>query len=199
MQIANVADKYAISQVAVTSEQRIHLMGVKKEDLPGVWADLDMPLSSKYGNTVQNVKTCIGEHVCSCDKKQSLLLAVDLEKRLEHVSTPYRIKMGISACIHNGAGSTTKDIGVMGIDRGWEIYVGGSSGRTVRSGELLCVPGTNEEAIEINIGFIQYYRETANYLERTWQWIERVGLIHVREVLFDNELSQQLSQRLEMA
>ncbi|MGG0412226.1 nitrite reductase large subunit NirB [Peribacillus simplex] len=197
--IANVADKYDISQVAVTSEQRIHLMGVKKEDLPGVWADLDMPLSSKYGNTVQNVKTCIGEHVCSCDKQQSLLLAVDLEKRLEHVSTPYRIKMGISACMHNGAGSTTKDIGVMGIDRGWEIYVGGSSGRNIRTGELLCVAGTNEEAIEIIIGFIQYYRETANYLERTWQWIERVGLIHVREVLFDNELSLQLSQRLEMA
>lgn len=197
--IANVADKYDISQVAVTSEQRIHLMGVKKEDLPGVWADLDMPLSSKYGNTVQNVKTCIGEHVCSCDKKQSLLLAVDLEKRLEHVSTPYRLKMGISACMHNGAGSTTKDIGVMGIDRGWEIYVGGSSGRNVRAGELLCVAGTNEEAIEIIISFIQYYRETANYLERTWEWIERVGLIHVREVLFDNDLSQQLSQRLEMA
>ncbi|WHZ00120.1 nitrite reductase large subunit NirB [Peribacillus simplex] len=197
--IANVADKYDISQVAVTSEQRIHLMGVKKEDLPGVWADLDMPLSSKYGNTVQNIKTCIGEHVCSCDKKQSLLLAKDLEKRLEHVSTPYRIKMGISACMHNGAGSTTKDIGVMGIDRGWEIYVGGSSGRNVRAGELLCVAGTNEEAIEIIISFIQYYRETANYLERTWEWIERVGLIHVREVLFDNELSQQLSQRLEMA
>ncbi|WHY54262.1 nitrite reductase large subunit NirB [Peribacillus simplex] len=197
--IANVADKYDISRVAVTSEQRIHLMGVKKEDLPGVWADLDMPLSSKYGNTVQNVKTCIGEHVCSCDKKQSLLLAVDLEKRVEHVSTPYRLKMGISACMHNGAGSTTKDIGVMGIDRGWEIYVGGSSGRNVRAGELLCVAGTNEEAIEIIISFIQYYRETANYLERTWEWIERVGLIHVREVLFDNDLSQQLSQRLEMA
>ncbi|MFD6211238.1 nitrite reductase large subunit NirB [Peribacillus sp. NPDC060253] len=197
--IANVADKYDISQLAITSEQRIHLMGVKKEDLPGVWADLDMPLSSKYGNTVHNVKTCIGEHVCHCDKQQSILLAVDLEKRLEHLLTPYRIKMGISACMHNGAGSTTKDIGVMGIDRGWEIYVGGSSGRNVRAGELLCVAGTNEEAIEIIIGFIQYYRETANYLERTWQWIERVGLIHVREVLFDKELSQQLSQRLEMA
>ncbi|CAH0155358.1 Nitrite reductase [NAD(P)H] [Peribacillus sp. Bi96] len=197
--IANVADKYDISQLAITSEQRIHLMGVKKEDLPGVWADLDMPLSSKYGNTVHNVKTCIGEHVCHCDKQQSILLAVDLEKRLEHLLTPYRIKMGISACMHNGAGSTTKDIGVMGIDRGWEIYVGGSSGRNVRAGELLCVARTNEEAIEIIIGFIQYYRETANYLERTWQWIERVGLIHVREVLFDKELNQQLSQRLEMA
>ncbi|MDO7487423.1 hypothetical protein Q5O89_19675 [Peribacillus frigoritolerans] len=117
---------------------------------------------------------------------------------MEQVSTPYRIKLGISACMHNGAGSTTKDIGVMGIDRGWEIYVGGSSGSNVRAGDLLCVAGTNEEAIEIIIGFIQYYRETANYLERTWQWIERVGLIHVREVLFDSELNRQLSQRLEL-
>ncbi|MCK1993483.1 NAD(P)/FAD-dependent oxidoreductase [Peribacillus muralis] len=197
--IANVADKYDITQLAITSDQRIHLMGVKKEDLPGVWADLDMPLSSKYGNTVHNVKTCIGEHVCSCDKQQSLLLAVNLEKKFEHLLTPYRIKMGISACMHNGAGSTTKDIGVMGMDRGWEIYVGGSSGRNVRAGQLLCVASTNEDAIETIIGFIQYYRETANYLERTWQWIERVGLIHVREVLFDKELSQQLSQRFEMA
>ncbi|WP_078409966.1 nitrite reductase large subunit NirB [Priestia abyssalis] len=194
--IADVAEKYGISNVAVTSEQRIHLMGVKKEDLSGVWADLSMTLSSTYGNMVQNVKTCIGEHVCQCDKHPSLKLAVDLEKQSEFVTTPYRVKVGVSACMHNGAGSTTKDIGVIGTDRGWEIYTGGSSGRNVRAGELLCVAGTNEEAMEVIGGFIQYYRETANYLERTWQWLERIGLIHVREVLFDRELRQQLLERL---
>ncbi|MCL6572571.1 MAG: nitrite reductase large subunit NirB [Bacillus sp. (in: Bacteria)] len=194
--IANVVEKYGITHVALTSEQRVHLMGVKKENLSELWTDLDMPLSSKYGHTVQNVKTCIGEHVCQCDKHPSLKLAVDLEKRFEFIATPYRIKMGISACMHNGAGSTTKDIGVIGINRGWEIYVGGSSGRHLRAGDLLCVAETNEEAIHIISCFIQYYRETANYLERTWQWIERVGLIHVREVLFDSELSQQLFQQL---
>ncbi|GAA3328249.1 hypothetical protein GCM10020331_071460 [Ectobacillus funiculus] len=113
------------------------------------------------------------------------------------MTTPYRIKIGVSACMHNGAGSTTKDIGIMGIDRGWEIYVGGSSGRNVRSGQLLCVAETNEEAVGIISGFIQYYRETANYLERTWQWLDRVGIIHVREVLFDRELRRQLLERLE--
>ncbi|MDQ0245564.1 nitrite reductase (NADH) large subunit [Bacillus fengqiuensis] len=195
--IADVAEKYGISNVAVTSEQRVHLMGVKKEDLSGVWADLSMPLSSTYGNMVQNVKTCIGEHVCQCDKHQSLKLAVDLEKRSEFLTTPYRIKIGVSACMHNGAGSTTKDIGVIGADRGWEVYVGGSSGRNVRAGELLCVAVTNEEALEIIGGFIQYYRETANYLERTWQWVERISLIHIREVLFDQELRQQLLERLD--
>jgi nitrite reductase (NADH) large subunit len=195
--IADVAEKYGIVDVAVTSEQRIHLMGVKKEDLSGVWADLNMPLSSTYGNMVQNVKTCIGEHICKCDKQPSLMLAVSLEKALEFLTTPYRIKMGVSACIHNGAGSTTKDIGVIGMERGWEIYVGGSSGRNVRAGELLCIAATDEEAIQFISGFIQYYRETANYLERTWQWMERVGLVHVREVVFDQELRQQLLERLD--
>ncbi|MDQ0199443.1 nitrite reductase large subunit NirB [Neobacillus ginsengisoli] len=195
--IAEVADKYGIADMAVTSEQRIHLMGVKKEDLSGVWADLNMPLSSTYGNVVQNVKTCIGEHICQCNKQPSLQLAVNLEKSLEFLTTPYRIKIGVSACIHNAAGSTTKDIGVIGMERGWEIYVCGSSGRNVRAGELLCIAPTAEEAIEIIGGFIQYYRETANYLERTWQWMERVGLVHVREVVFDQELRQQLLERLD--
>lgn len=195
--IADVAERYQIPNVAITSEQRILLMGVKQEDLTSVWAELDMPLSATYGNMVQNVKTCIGEHVCQCEKEKALELAVLLEKQAEFVTTPYRIKMGVSACMHNGAGSTTKDIGIMGIDRGWEIYVGGSSGRNVRSGQLLCVAEMNEEAIGIIGGFIQYYRETANYLERTWQWLDRVGIIHVREVLFDTELRRQLLERLE--
>ncbi|MFJ5762535.1 nitrite reductase large subunit NirB [Neobacillus sp. NPDC093182] len=194
--IAQVAEKYHINDVAITSDQRIHLLGVKKEDLSDVWAELNMPLSSPQANGVQNIKTCIGEHICSCDKKPSIELAVSLEKQLEFLTTPYRIKMGISPCLHNGAGSTTKDVGVIGVDRGWEIYIGGSSGRHVRAGELLCVAATTEEAMVLIRGFVQYYRETANYLERTWQWVERVGLVHVREVLFDEELRQQLLEHL---
>lgn len=195
--IAQAAEKYHINEVAITSDQRIHLLGVKKEDLSDVWSELNMPLSSPLANGVQSIKTCIGEHICSCDKKTSIELAVSLEKQLEFLTTPYRIKMGISSCLHNGAGSTTKDVGVIGVERGWEIYIGGSSGRHVRSGELLCVAATSEEAVELISGFVQYYRETANYLERTWEWVERVGLVHVREVLFDEELRQQLLEHLE--
>jgi nitrite reductase (NADH) large subunit len=194
--IAQVAEKYHINDVAITSDQRIHLLGVKKDDLAEVWADLNMPLSLPQANGVQNIKTCIGEHICSCDKKPSIELAVSLEKHFEFLTSPYRVKMGVSSCLHNGAGSTTKDVGVIGVDRGWEIYIGGSSGRNVRSGELLCVAATTEEAIELIRGFVQYYRETANYLERTWEWVERVGLVHVREVLFEENLRQQLLEHL---
>ncbi|PLS02255.1 nitrite reductase large subunit NirB [Neobacillus cucumis] len=195
--IADVAEKYGITNMAITSEQRIHLMDIKKEVLQGVCADLKLPLSTTFGHMVQNIKTCIGEHVCHCDKQRSLGLAVTLERNLEGLKTPYRIKMGISACMHNGAGSTTKDIGIIGMGRGWEIYAGGSSGRVVRTGELLTVAPSDEEAVEIIMGLIQYYRESANYLERTWQWLERVGLIHVREVLFDQEIRQELLRRLD--
>ncbi|WHY02667.1 nitrite reductase large subunit NirB [Neobacillus sp. DY30] len=194
--IAEVAEKHHINDLAITSDQRIHLLGVKKEALSQVWADLNMPLCTPHVNGVQNIKTCIGEHICSCNKKTSIELAVSIEKQLEFLTTPYRVKMGISSCLHNGAGSTTKDVGVIRVDRGWEIYVGGSSGRHVRSGELLYVAATPEEAMELISGFVQYYRETANYLERTWEWVERVGLIHVREVLLDESLRQQLLERL---
>ncbi|UQD51885.1 NAD(P)/FAD-dependent oxidoreductase [Bacillus methanolicus] len=150
-----------------------------------------------YRNKVQNVTTCLGELDCQCDKQPSLQLAVSLEKKTEFLSTPYRLKIVISACMHNVADTITKDIGVIKIDRGWEIYVGGSSGPDVRAGQLLCIAGTVREATDMICGFIQYYRESAYYLERTCQWIERVGLIHVREVLFERELRQQLLEHFE--
>ncbi len=195
--IANVADKYGVSELAITSEQRIHLMGLTKDELPKVWNDLNMPLSATYGNRVQNVKTCIGEHICQCDKQKALQLSATLEKKLEYLITPYRVKIGVSACLHNGAGSTTKDIGIIGTKRGWEIYVGGSSGRSVKAGQLFTVAETEDEVVSFIGGLVQYYRETANYSERTWEWVDRVSLLHVREVLFDFELRQQLLERLE--
>ncbi len=195
--VADVVEKYQIPNVAITSEQRLHLTGVRKEDLESIWKDLDLPLSSTYGNTVQNIKTCIGETVCKCDKHDALRLAVQIEKKTDYLTTPYRVKMGISSCMHNGAGSTTKDIGIIQFDRGWEVYVGGSSGRNARTGQLLCVAETEQEVYEIIIGFIQYYRETAKYAERSWEWIDRINLLHIREVLFDSELRQQLIEALE--
>ncbi|WP_368503300.1 nitrite reductase large subunit NirB [Alkalihalophilus sp. As8PL] len=196
--IADAIEQYNIPQVAITSEQRLTLMGIAQKDLEAIWKKIDLPLSSTYGNTVQNIKTCIGETICTCDKHKALQLAVKIEKTTDYVVTPYRLKMGISACLHNGAGSTTKDVGVIQTDRGWEMYVGGSSGRNVRSGQLLCVADTNKKLYEMVIGFIQYYRETAKYGERSWEWIDRVSLVHIREVLFDDDLRKQLSENLEL-
>ncbi|EIJ78626.1 hypothetical protein PB1_13749 [Bacillus methanolicus PB1] len=195
--IADVAEKYRIPDIAITSEQRIQLSGIREDEIVNVCNELNMRLCSAYGHKVQNVKTCLGEHICQCDQQPSLQMAVSLDEKTEFLSTPYRVKIAVSACMHNGADCTAKDIGVVGIYRGWEIYVGGRSGHDVRAGQLLCIAGTVEEATEMICGFIQYYRESAYYLERIWQWIERVGLIHVREVLFEKELRKQLLEQLE--
>ncbi|MBL3649564.1 NADPH-nitrite reductase [Bacillus vallismortis] len=194
--IADVVDKYEIPLVKMTGGQRIDLIGVKKEDLPRVWKDLDMPSGYAYGKTLRTVKTCVGEQFCRFGTQDSMALGIALEKKFEGLNTPHKVKMAVSACPRNCAESGIKDLGVVGIDGGWELYVGGNGGTHLRAGDLLMKVKTNEEVLEYAGAYLQYYRETANYLERTSAWLERVGLSHVQSVLNDPEKRQELNDRM---
>ncbi|KIN50993.1 NADPH-nitrite reductase [Bacillus subtilis] len=194
--IADVVDKYEIPLVKMTGGQRIDLIGVKKEDLPKVWEDLDMPSGYAYGKTLRTVKTCVGEQFCRFGTQDSMALGIALEKKFEGLNTPHKVKMAVSACPRNCAESGIKDLGVVGIDGGWELYVGGNGGTHLRAGDLLMKVKTNEEVLEYAGASLQYYRETANYLERTSAWLERVGLSHVQSVLNDPEKRQELNDRM---
>ncbi|MFH0347962.1 NADPH-nitrite reductase [Bacillus vallismortis] len=194
--IADVVDKYEIPLVKMTGGQRIDLIGVKKEDLPRVWKDLDMPSGYAYGKTLRTVKTCVGEQFCRFGTQDSMALGIALEKKFEGLNTPHKVKMAVSACPRNCAESGIKDLGVVGIDGGWELYVGGNGGTHLRAGDLLMKVKTNEEVLEYAGAYLQYYRETANYLERTSAWLERVGLSHVQSVLNDPEKRQDLNDRM---
>lgn len=143
-----------------------------------------------------NVILQVNRFTCKCDKQSSLELVNNLEKRLELLLTPARVKIAVSACIHNGTDSSVNDITVIGMNRGWEIYVGGLNSHNTHTGELFVIAETNRIAMEIICGLIQYYRDSANYMEQIGKWLERVGLIHVREVMFDDELRQQLLESL---
>ncbi|MCY7825167.1 NADPH-nitrite reductase [Bacillus spizizenii] len=194
--IADVVDKYEIPLVKMTGGQRIDLIGVKKEDLPKVWEDLDMPSGYAYGKTLRTVKTCVGEQFCRFGTQDSMALGIALEKKFEGLNTPHKVKMAVSACPRNCAESGIKDLGVVGIDGGWELYVGGNGGTHLRAGDLLMKVKTNEEVLEYAGAYLQYYRETANYLERTSAWLERVGLSHVQSVLNNPEKRQELNDRM---
>lgn len=194
--IADVVDKYEIPLVKMTGGQRIDLIGVKKEDLPKVWEDLDMPSGYAYGKTLRTVKTCVGEQFCRFGTQDSMALGIALEKKFEGLNTPHKVKMAVSACPRNCAESGIKDLGVVGIDGGWELYVGGNGGTHLRAGDLLMKVKTNEEVLEYAGAYLQYYRETVNYLERTSAWLERVGLSHVQSVLNDPEKRQELNGRM---
>ncbi|MFK9092038.1 nitrite reductase large subunit NirB [Bacillus salipaludis] len=195
--IAEVAEKYNVPLVKLTGGQRIGLFGVKKEDLPAMWEELDMPSGYAYGKTLRTVKTCVGAQFCRYGTQDSMALGIELEKKFERLDTPHKVKMGVSACPRNCSEAGIKDIGFVGIDGGWEIYVAGNGGVDLRPGDLLCTVKTQEEVMEMTGAYLQYYRETANYLERTSKWVERVGLDHVKEVLADEETRKALNERID--
>ncbi|KAA9023961.1 nitrite reductase large subunit NirB [Niallia endozanthoxylica] len=197
--IADVAEKYHAKLVKVTGGQRIDLFGIEKEHLPSVWAELDMPSGYAYGKTLRTVKTCVGESFCRFGTQDSMGLGIALEKKLERVSTPHKVKMAVSACPRNCAESGIKDVGIVGVDGGWEIYVGGNGGTHLRAADLLCKVKTSEEVMEITGAYFQYYRETAHYLERTSVWVERMGLEAIKSVLKDKEKVSELNNRLDEA
>lgn len=197
--IADVAEKYNVPMIKITGGQRIDLLGVKKEDLPRIWADLGMPSGYAYAKALRTVKTCVGKQFCRFGTQDSTGLGIRMEQTFERLKTPHKVKMAVSACPRNCAESGIKDVGVVGVEGGWEIYVGGNGGTHLRAADLLCTVKTEDEVIEMTGAFLQYYRESAHYLERTSKWVERVGLEHIREVLFDVETRRALLERLHKA
>ncbi|MFW5432156.1 MAG: nitrite reductase large subunit NirB [Methylophilaceae bacterium] len=195
--IADVADKYEVPMVKLTGGQRIDLLGVKKEDLPNMWADLDMPSGYAYGKSIRTVKTCVGSEFCRFGTQNSTQLGIDIEKAFDHMWAPHKVKFAVSACPRNCAESGIKDVGIIGVDSGWEMYVGGNGGIKTEAGQFLCKVKTAEEVLEYSGAFIQIYREEARYLDRTVHWIERVGLDYVKQrVLDDHEGRKAAFERL---
>ncbi|HHM04913.1 MAG TPA: NAD(P)/FAD-dependent oxidoreductase [Gammaproteobacteria bacterium] len=188
--IADVADKYNIPTVKVTGGQRIDLLGVKKEDLPGVWADLNkagMVSGHAYGKSLRTVKTCVGSEWCRFGTQASVALGISLEKLTWGSWMPHKFKMAVSGCPRNCAEATIKDFGVVCVESGYELHVAGNGGVKVRATDLLTKVATTEEVAEYCCAFIQLYREQAQYLERTAPWIERVGLSYVRQQIVDDD------------
>lgn len=184
--IADVADKYAVPMVKVTGGQRIDLLGVKKDDLVDMWKDLDMPSGYAYGKSIRTVKTCVGSEFCRFGTQNSTQLGIDIEKAFDHMWAPHKVKFAVSGCPRNCAESGIKDVGIIGVDSGWEIYVGGNGGIKTEAAQFLCKVKTAEEVIEYSGAFIQVYREEARYLDRTVHWIERVGLEYVKQRIIED-------------
>jgi nitrite reductase (NADH) large subunit len=179
--IADVAEKYDVPMVKVTGSQRLDLLGVKKADLPKIWEELGMPSGQAYTKGVRMVKTCVGTTFCRFGTQDSITAGVELERRLENLFTPHKYKMGVVGCPRNCAEATVKDLGLIGQEGSWQVVVGGAAGKSVRKADLLITVETTEEALEASDIFFQYYRENANYLERTYDFIERLGIEKVRK------------------
>ncbi len=185
--LADVADRYEVPMIKITGGQRIDLLGVRKQDLPAVWRDLDMPSGHAYGKSFRTVKTCVGSEFCRFGLGDSTTLGIRIEERFAGLDSPAKLKFGVAGCPRNCSEAMVKDVGLVAVEGArWEIYVGGAAGAHVRKGDLLCTVDTPDEAM-LRVGrFIQYYRENARWLERTYSFMDRLGLDTVRAVVVDD-------------
>lgn len=198
--IADVVDKYKIPTVKVTGGQRIDLLGVKKEDLVGVWRDIGMPSGHAYAKALRTVKTCVGSEWCRFGTQDSTQMGKDLERALWRMYAPHKVKLAVSGCPRNCAESGIKDVGVIGVDSGWEIYVGGNGGIKTEVAQFLVKLKTPAEVLEYSGAFLQLYREEGWYLERTVHYIHRVGLDAVKKRILEDAAGRKaLWERLQFS
>lgn len=201
--IADAADKYNVPAVHVTGGQRIDLLGVQREDLPAMWADLNaagMVSGHAYSKGLRTVKTCVGTDFCRFGTQDSTGLGIRLEKILWGSWTPHKVKLGVSGCPRNCAEATCKDVGVICVDSGYEVSVAGAAGMELKQTVTLAKAATEQEVIDLTVAFIQLYRESAAYLDRPYKWVAKVGIDWVAEqVVDDAENRMALCERFEIS
>ncbi|MBI2746691.1 MAG: NAD(P)/FAD-dependent oxidoreductase [Burkholderiales bacterium] len=198
--IANAVDKYKIPTVKVTGGQRIDLLGVKKEDLQAVWNDIGMPSGHAYAKALRTVKTCVGSEWCRMGTQDSTQMGKDLERAMWRMYAPHKVKFAVSGCPRNCAEAGIKDVGIIGVDSGWEMHIAGNGGIKTEVAHFFTKLKTAEEVLEYTGAFMQLYREEGWYLERTVHYVNRVGLDYVKKkILDDHEGRKALWERLQFA
>jgi nitrite reductase (NADH) large subunit len=198
--IADAVDKYKIPTVKVTGGQRIDLLGVKKEDLQAVWKDIGMPSGHAYAKALRTVKTCVGSEWCRMGTQDSTQMGKDLERAMWRMYAPHKVKFAVSGCPRNCAEAGIKDVGIIGVDSGWEMYVAGNGGIKTEVAHFFTKLKTPAEVLEYTGAFCELYRQEGWYLERTVHYVSRVGLDYVKKrILDDHEGRKALWERLQFA
>jgi nitrite reductase (NADH) large subunit len=189
--IADVVDKYKIPTVKVTGGQRIDLLGVKKEDLVNVWKDIGMPSGHAYAKALRTVKTCVGSEWCRMGTQDSTQMGKDLERAMWRMYAPHKVKFAVSGCPRNCAEAGIKDVGIIGVDSGWEMYIAGNGGIKTEVAQFFTKVKTAEEVMEYTGAFMQLYREEGWYLERTVHYVNRVGMDYVKKKILEDEAGRK--------
>jgi nitrite reductase (NADH) large subunit len=200
IKIGEVARKYNVPMVKITGGQRIDLLGIKKDDLPAVWADLGMPSGYAYTKALRTVKTCVGSEFCRYGTNDSTGLGIAMEKRFQGFEFPAKVKLAVSGCPRNCAESTVKDVGVIATEGGeWEVSAGGAAGAHVRKSDVLCRVKTKEAALRVIGRFLIFYRDNAKWLERTYDFVPRFGIDKLREIIVNDSegICSQLDEEVE--
>ena len=181
--LASVARKYSVPVIKITSGQRFALVGIKRDDVEGVWHDLGMEKGKAIELCLHYVQACPGTAVCSFGLQDSLGLGAKIEEFFLGMDLPAKVKIGVSGCPFCCGESFVRDIGVLGTKKGWNLIVGGSSTRRPRVGDLICEALAEEEVIPLIKRTLEYYRDNGKKRERMARFVDRIGIENVKDAL----------------
>ncbi|NQE52141.1 Assimilatory ferredoxin-dependent nitrite reductase [ANME-1 cluster archaeon GoMg3.2] len=181
--IADVAEKYNAAALKLTSAQRIAIVGIAESDIENAWRDLDIPPGYAIGLCVRSVKFCPGTTFCKRGKQDSVKLGMEFDKRYHGMSLPSKFKIGVSGCTNSCAESWIKDLGFIGMPKGWKVVVGGSAGAAPAIAEVLAANLNDDEAMETADKIINYYKN-CDTKKRLGRYIKEIGFEEFkREIL----------------
>lgn len=181
--LADVADKYNVSAIKITAAQRIALVGLKEEDIDSVWNDLGMKPGSAIGLCVRSIKTCPGTTFCKRGFRDSVKMGLALDDRYHGMNLPNKLKIGVSGCPNSCSDNHTRDIGLMGMPKGWTIFAGGKGGTMPRLGNRLIMNVPDDKVLEMVDKIVKVYAENASGKERLGAYIDRIGLDEFKSIL----------------
>ncbi len=181
--ICDVADRYGVKELKITSAQRIALMGVREEDLDAIWSDLGERPGAAIGLCVRSVKICPGTTWCKRGVQDSVALGLKIDAIYHAMELPNKMKMGVSGCMINCAETMLKDIGVAGTPKGWRVYVGGNAGARPRIGEVFTDTGPDDDEVLAVIERIVAYYKGSGSEQRLGRIVEQMGIEAFRQAI----------------
>ena len=182
--IAGVAKKYKIPIIKIISGQRFALVGIKKDDLDNIWKDLNMDIGKATELCLHYVQACPGTAVCKFGVQDSLGLGMEVEKLFSGIDLPAKIKIGVSGCHFSCGESFLRDIGMLGMKKGWTLIAGGNSGYRARIGDILAENLSKDEIINLTKKVVEYYKNNAKKRERMARFVDRIGIKAIKEAIF---------------
>ena len=189
--MADVADKYNIAALKVTSAGRIALVGIKEDQVDAVWGDLKMSPGAAVGLCVRSIKACPGTTFCKRGQQDSLGIGMLLDEKYHGLELPGKFKIGVSGCPNQCAENCIKDVALMGTAKGWMVQVGGNGGAKARLARELARNVSTEEALAIINKVIKFFKDKGQKKHRRLgALIEEMGFEEFKKAILGETLPE---------
>ncbi|MGD9006920.1 MAG: NAD(P)/FAD-dependent oxidoreductase [Desulfobacteraceae bacterium] len=160
--IADVAQKFGAKILKVTGDGRLAVIGIQEEDINSVYDELGFPPKAGTALCQQYVKVCPGTTYCNRGQRDTLAFAREIEDRFyPFPKITAKVKIGISGCFNSCAEPAIKDIGLIGLPKGWVLMVGGAGGKEPMIAQTIARDLSDEHALEATGKILTYYRGMA--------------------------------------